>query len=467
MKVKSIPSRWIYEEGLRLDSGPYMSGALEAKKILEEISVPKHALNEVTKNGASGIYHAGRKSRVWVDSSAEGIPFLGSTKILAADLSHLPFISKQQVKSNPDFLIQEGFTLITRSGTIGRIAYARASMNGLACSEHVMRVVPDSEKIPSGYLFAYLRSKFGIPLIISGTYGSIIQSIEPHHIANLPVPRLSQKTEEKAHQLIVEAARLIDKFQSDISEATNKFFDSVGLKDIAPSDWHQQGPDLGFGQVIESSSSLRAANFNPRFQSLCSKLKSVSWKELGDICISNTLRRGGRYKRIDAEPGFGYQIIGQRQLFWLRPEGRWVAKFALDDDVFVEAGTSLIAATGTLGEHELYCRAEFIWGSMIDFAYSELFVRVVADERIMPGGCLFAFLRSETAFRMFRSISFGSKQQYLHPDFLPHLPIPFPEREKQEKIHALIIDAYRSRQKAVELENQATDLVEKAIEEAT
>src|SRR5690606_22828147 len=67
-------------------------------------------------------------------------------------------------------------------------------------------VVPDNSKIRSGYLHAFLTSKFGVPLVTSGTYGAIIQHIEPEHIADLPVPRLGSTVERKAHELVEEAA---------------------------------------------------------------------------------------------------------------------------------------------------------------------------------------------------------------------------------------------------------------------
>ncbi|WP_419650104.1 hypothetical protein, partial [Thiolapillus sp.] len=66
------------------------------------------------------------------------------------------------------------------------MAYARPDMDGVACSEHVMRVVPNESLIKPGYLYAYLSSRFGVPIVVSGTYGAIIQHIEPHHIAELP-----------------------------------------------------------------------------------------------------------------------------------------------------------------------------------------------------------------------------------------------------------------------------------------
>ena len=88
------------------------------------------------------------------------------------------------------------------------MAYVREEMEGLACTEDVLRVVPNTAKIPSGYLYAYLSSKFGIPLIASGTYGAIIQHLEPEHISGLPVPRFGAALEKKIHDLIEEAGSL-------------------------------------------------------------------------------------------------------------------------------------------------------------------------------------------------------------------------------------------------------------------
>ncbi|WP_312798208.1 hypothetical protein, partial [Tianweitania sp.] len=116
-----IRSSWLDEPGRRLDCNPYMSGALEARDALACLSVPKEKLQDVTEN----IFHAGREGRNWVDDPRYGTPFLGSSDILLADLSTLPLIAKKQVERNPLFTLGERWTLITRSGTIGRMAYVR------------------------------------------------------------------------------------------------------------------------------------------------------------------------------------------------------------------------------------------------------------------------------------------------------------------------------------------------------
>ncbi len=75
--------------------------------------------------------------------------------------------------------------MITCSGTIGRMTYVRPDMDGIWSSQDVLKVVPNPECIPPGYLYAFLSSRYGVPLVVSGTYGAIIQHIEPEHIADL------------------------------------------------------------------------------------------------------------------------------------------------------------------------------------------------------------------------------------------------------------------------------------------
>ena len=124
-----------------------------------------------------------------------------------------------------------------------------------------------------------------------------------------------------------------------------------------------------------------------------------------------------------------------------------------------------MAAHGTLGEAEVYCRPVFVWSTGAEYAYSQHFLRIIPDPNRIYPGYLFAFLRSEYAFRMFRSISIGTKLQGNHPEFLAELPIPLPSEEVQKAIHDQVVAAHEKRWKAVRLEQEARQLVEQAIEQ--
>lgn len=468
-QVKTVPVSWIEKEGRRLDCGPYMSGAIEARELLRQLPARKDTLKDLTDGGISGIVNPGRITRLWVEDDQHGYPFLSSTDILQADLSHLSYIAKSVGRQNSQLLIKERWILITRSGTIGRMAYSRADMNGMACTEDVLRVIPDEEKVKPGYIYAYLCTKFGVPLVISGTYGSIITHLEPHHIADLPVPRLGN-IEDKAHQLVQKAADLRYEAIRQIVTATSEYVTAAGLNDISPIEWHKKSGKLGFAATLPNSNSLRAVNFIPLNKELESYVKTAKkWAYIGDLTKPGTLRTGPRFKRIDSapDPEFGVELLGQRDCFTIRPEGRWIAKKHLPKDelMFLPEGSTMIAARGGLDDSNSFARCQFIAGKRTQYAYSQDFLRVIPEQdKILPG-CLFAFLRSEMAFRMLRGYSIGSIQQEYHPEMVKWMPVPLVDQETANRVNEHVVDAYRKYDEAIDCEDQARILVERAIEE--
>ena len=464
-----VMSSWMEDNGRRLDCNPYLSGAFEAKVILEKLSAKKEPLQNLTSGHNGGIYNGPQFVRNYVDDPKYGIPFLTAGSMLQADLSQVSLLKRKDAESSKlKYLrLQEGMTLISCSGTVGRMVYTRSDMDGMWSSQDILKVVADPDKILPGYLYAYLSSKFGVPIIVSGTYGAIIQHVEPHHIADLPVPRLGNDIEEKAHYLVSEAARLRNEYQAQIKEATHRLFSSVGLKDITAAEWHNMGADLGFIKNISSSYSLslRALNFNPRFEKILSNITSTDYKLLGDICKGGQLESGVRFKRIDCHFDFGVKLVGQRELFWMEPEGRCIASRYAPNDIYVKDETILVAAQGTLGENEVFCRAELVTGTWLKYVYSQYFIRICSGDPDISGAFIFAFMRSETVFRCLRSMSVGSKQQDMHRAILANLPIPIPPTDVRKEIEFCVREAYQSRQKASVLEQQAISLVEQVIEE--
>ena len=463
-----VMASWLREQGFRLDAPPFLSGAIEARKLLEQLSVKKEPLASLTKGYNGGIYNGPMFRRNYVTDPEHGVPFLTSSGILLADLSTLPLLSKKDAMSSRlSYLqIREGMTLISCSGSIGRMAYTRPEMDGMWSSQDVLKVVPNPDRILPGYLYAFLSSKFGESLVVGGTYGAIIQHIEPHHIAALPVPRLGEEIETRVHRLIQEAAELRSRFQTELETATLEFFEAAGLPELYEIRWHSQTRDLGFVVHGLNTTSLRALNFAPRFASILEKLNSVPHQSLGEICRHGQLSRGVRFKRIDCEPKHGVRLVGQRQAFWLRPEGRWISPRHAPGEIFATDETVLVAAHGTLGENEVFCQPILATGRWLALAYTEDLLRIVSSDSEYPGAFLFAFLRSEAVLRCFRSMSTGSKQQDLHPVLLANFPVPICTLSERKRIAERVRQAHSMRDDADEKEDQAIALLESAIEEA-
>ena len=205
-----VMASWLREQAFRLDAPPFLSGAIEARKLLERLPVKKEPLASLTTGHNGGIFNGPKFARTYVDDPEHGVPFVGSSDMLQADLSRLPLLRKTDAYSPAlSYLrLEEGMILISCSGTIGRMVYVRSDLAEMWSSQHIMKVVPNPDRILSGYLYAFLSSKFGQPLVVGGKYRAIIQHIEPHHIAKLHVPRLGNELEERVHRLIQEAAEL-------------------------------------------------------------------------------------------------------------------------------------------------------------------------------------------------------------------------------------------------------------------
>lgn len=100
------------------------------------------------------------------------------------------------------------------------------------------------------------------------------------------------------------------------------------------------------------------------------------------------------------------------------------------------------------------------------FVFSEHFLRIVSGDPEFPGAYLFAFLRSEAAFRLFRSMSTGSKQQDIHEELRRHIPVPECTPAARRRIAETVRQAYRWRDEADELEDRAQELLDRAVRDA-
>ncbi|TOA78761.1 restriction endonuclease subunit S, partial [Vibrio parahaemolyticus] len=160
MIVKKIPSSWLKNEGNRLDCGPFVSGSVEARYKLKALSGKTAALSKLTLTG--GILNGPVFKRHYVNDEAYGIPFLGSSDMVNSRFEKLPLFSTveaNKTKLKP-LILKEGSSLISCSGTIGKMAYVTSEMAGFLSSQHLIKVIPDETKVNWGYLYAFLSSVY-------------------------------------------------------------------------------------------------------------------------------------------------------------------------------------------------------------------------------------------------------------------------------------------------------------------
>lgn len=148
----------------------------------------------------------GRFKRVYVEEG-EGNVFIGGKQINELDPSNKKYLSrvKHDKQINNELALSENTTLITRSGTIGKIALVPKHWEHWVASEHIIRVVPANKEI-AGYLSVFLASDYGHQLITRFTYGSVVDEIDDNQVRKIPIPLLkNHATQRQINDLALEA----------------------------------------------------------------------------------------------------------------------------------------------------------------------------------------------------------------------------------------------------------------------
>lgn len=190
----------------------------------------KKTAGEVIKIGdpkiTKDILLPGRFKRIYVDEGQGAVYFSGKNvlELDPSDKRYLSF-SQHQNRIREHLTIHEGMILITCSGTLGKIAYVYKHWDGWVMTHDIIRLIPASIDI-SGYIYVFLRSDYGQALLKRSSYGAVVQHIEKEHLADTPIPLLSDKSKQdtinklalKANGKLTEAYELEQQAVEEINE---------------------------------------------------------------------------------------------------------------------------------------------------------------------------------------------------------------------------------------------------------
>jgi type I restriction enzyme S subunit len=438
-----------------------LGGAIETEILLEELPVKKQSLAEVT----STIFNGPKFSRTYVDDPEYGVPFIGGSELQHSDLSGLSLLSRQRAHSKQlrHLELKKGMTLITCSGTIGKMAYARDEMEGIWSSQHVMKVVPNEDVIQSGYLYAYLSSKFGVPLITSGTYGAIIQSIEPHHISSLSVPRFGEDIESQIHERIDQAAGLRTTASHLMKQAVKTFESLCSVQPARePRDFPR--PSIGKATSTMLAGRMDSTYYIPSclearasFDNALGKKHLKSLGEVASVFIPGIFKR-----QYASDPAFGYPYITGADVFCIKPSSdQFLLKTIADRyGLVLKKGMIVIHEAGQ--RYGLIGRGVMVGETLDGFACTNNMVRIMPNEPA-DAGYIYAVLSSEHGVRLLKREAAGSSIPHLDEGRARALQIPWPSADVRSQIAELAHQARDSWDEADQLEDQALKILSDAI----
>jgi type I restriction enzyme S subunit len=467
MKTREVPASWLRSNGMRLDCGPYVSGAIEARVSLSLTHVQLTELSALTIGGRDGIFHPGRIRRIWVRDLRYGVPFLGSVDIFLADLRNMPLIAHSVLEEHPGVLLSKGATLITRSSSsdIGRAAYCRSEFDGLACTEDVLRIVPDPDKIPSGYLFAFLSSPWGIAQVVQGSYGAIMNHLEPPSLWGVQIPRFGASLESRIHGLVEAASEKRTEASRLIASASNMWPDALGLTDSqvrVPNTYSGQWPVSS--SVVASACRFDATYFSPGARAadgILASLPRACRTNLQDVVCDVFVP--GMFKRAYAtDPAHGVPYLTGREVYYARPSSdRYLLSSVVSRErLKLGQGMILIHDSGQVGG--LIGRAIGVSAALSSFSCTNNMIRVVPHNRY-DQGFLLAFLDSEFGRATLVREAAGSSIPHLDCDRIRRVRVPWPDPSIRKAIGLHVVNAHRLKDEATEDERHAQSLLNDAF----
>jgi hypothetical protein len=467
VRIGQISSAEIASGGWRLTGGFYLSEDERAARALRKLDPRSSRLKDLV--AGRGIFRGPIFRRAYVEDPALGLPYVSPNDLDRVFVEPSGFLSRSLPADLLEALeLHERYTLVTCSGmSLGKALLVRKDMQGLIASHDLIRIEASDRKVPQGYLYAFLAGRHGRTAIRKQTYGGSVKHIEPEHLLELGIPRIDNVLEGTVHQLVESFSTGIAHYVAQVRAATAEVLERCNLTSSTSFLLSADQQHIGWSERRCTPESLRAMNFDPRAVDVRDRIQEGRYSPLGSLCDPALFKGKIVFTRIDAVPEHAVLLVGQRKAFRTRPGGRWISRRSIRGlGLQVPPGTTMIPSHGTLGENELYCRALFVTPRTSHYAFSGDFFRCVPLAHAIPPGYLFAFLRSEPAFRLLRATSAGSKQQYQHPGMMQKFPIPRLDTEVERSIDKRIASAVQIFDRALESEARAIDLVDQAIEKA-
>jgi type I restriction enzyme S subunit len=450
----------------RFDARFFSKEGIAARLILRNLEEDGVEIKHL-KDFADEIYWPNRFKRKYVNASVEeGIPFLTPSELFKFPPQETKFI----VDPPDDIEIEEGWILITRSGSIGRSLIATRLHTQFAISDDLIRFIPSSDNV-SGYIQAFIKTWVGQSLILKNMYGMTVKHIEANHIAEINIPVIPDLFSE-INQSMMHAHNIRFDAQEKLLQAEQLLTEKVGLprlkmpiKDYLYFD--DREIEVFIGGEFDHNLRLDASYYRPIVQKALHYMNSHEHKGDGHTSQLRNLSTNfvpGRFKRPYVEdPEIGVPLLQGSHITQIKPQGIkpvW-DQWSDIEDYRVKEDWILVTCSGTIGNLSLVSRYSHNWTA------TNHVLRIVPDTEKIHPGYLTTFLLSTYGQVQFQRLSYGGVVDEIGEagDLFEDIIVYQPSDETIEKeIGDLAKEAYQERDEANIIEDEAITKLENALE---
>jgi len=315
----------------------------------------------------------------------------------------------------------------------------------------------------------------GQALITKDQYGSAIKHLEPHHLASVPVPLLSQFEQEAIHEEVARAYALRDEANDLLDKAEEQLYRELGLAPFDPDQARYMRSPLRGESNLPTSPPLRAfttpaselderldASYHvPIVQAVVRQLRNGKYPLVPLAILADDVFIPPRFKRIYVDKAHGTPFLRPSHLPMMRPYGLGYLADITEhlNALILTRGDVLVTTDGTVG------RVAIVSSHLDGWAGSNNMARIrygVTDHR---NGYLAIFLTVAYGHHQLTREIYGGVIDHLEEAHVGGVLIPKAPPDVQRAIGEKVVMAYEKKDEANVVEGAAIQHLEHLLEE--
>lgn len=450
MKTNKVHISQIPQMEFRFDPPLHLSEGVKVRSVLNKLPFENKTLASVTEK----IFLGNIFSRIWVKDNTHGIPYLAASDTVLANLDTGQFLAKRQGTEMPYLMLKPNWILVTCSGTLGKTTYTNNNFNGRIATHDLIRIIPNQDKMPGGYIYAFLSGKYGYYQITQSQFGGVVKHINATQAGQISIPELPKDFQDKIDGIIKESARLREEAADALSKVHKIFADEISIK-VKPISYNINVKQIleGNGKRLEASIYTDKAN-----QLLQAIINNFQYKTVKELTLNSFTE--SMFKREYVEKGFPF-MMGSDILKSIPSESKYISnrQASKKEELFVKEDWILMTCSGSVGD------VAYVDKHLTSFIYTHDLIRIVPKDRNTQL-YLYGFLSSPIGKELTNHFKYGSVIQHLEAFHVQEIPVPL-----LKDFEAYIIESVNNYVenifKAKILELEAISLVESEIEKWT
>lgn len=148
-----------------------------------------------------------------------GVPFIQGADVPLMKPHNVRCLARSDKRNVNQCVIENNWVLVTRSGTIGNVGMVSETMEGLAASEHIIRVIAKEPDYNPGFIALFLMTPYGQHQVKSKIYGAVVDELTPEDLERVLIPDVPKQIQDTIGNKVIQAF--------DYKEEANRIEDSA------------------------------------------------------------------------------------------------------------------------------------------------------------------------------------------------------------------------------------------------